>query len=54
MQLAESCHPEAMNPYAWRGMVAFCCDRNRVVFLVVKIDKRSHMSGAKLLFIAFL
>ena len=31
--------PKSTNPYARRGMAAFCCGKNRAVFLAVKIEK---------------
>ena len=35
-------------------MAAFCCGKNRAVFLAVKTEKWKHVSGAKLVFTAFL
>ena len=36
-----------------RGMAAFCYSKNGAAFLAVKIEKRIHMSSAKLVFTAF-
>ena len=40
--------------HARHGLAAFCCGKNRAVFLAVKIEKRIHMSGWKLVFAAIL